>query len=99
MKPQPTLFDLPEPDKTRSTAARIDAFCSTHGILTHFAKHCRPDCYMALWPYEEHKGKDICTIMAEYARFYEETNRVTTAPSRLSAVRALCKLQNIPCDL
>lgn len=101
MKPQPTLFDLPAPDKTCSTAAQLTAFCKLHGILTHKAGPChdRTDRWMALLPIPEHKGKPIYDIMAEWCRVYDESNRIATGPGKLSAVRALCKLQNIPCDL
>lgn len=93
------LFDTPR-DNTRGKAAAISAFIKKHGILTHYAKHCRPDRYMALMPREDDKGKDIGTIMAEGCSMYdEEVGNCVTRPSRLAAVRELARLNGIPCDL
>jgi hypothetical protein len=97
---QPALFDLPPRDLTRSKSAAIDAFIAAHGILTHYAKNCAPNRWMALMPRPDDKGKDIGTIMASGASMYdEEVGNCVTAPSRLSAVRELAKFQKIPCDL
>jgi hypothetical protein len=98
MSAQIPLFALP-PRQGPSKAERLAAFVAEHGILTHYASHARTDRHMALLPIPEHRGRDIGEIMAEWARRYDETDRVVTARSRLAAVRELARLNGIPCDL
>lgn len=93
------LFAVPP---TRPSArSRLTEFKRKHGILTHrtdsFMRKEEP--WLALLPTNEDKGKSVSQIMADSCRLYDESGYVATGTGELSAVRKLCELRGIECDL
>ena len=94
-----TLIDVPT-DRP-SLRSRLTAFKRKHGILTHRATDYIPkdDSWLAVLPFDRDKGKTLFKIMSESCRLYDESGYCATGAGELSAVRGLCKLQGIVCDL
>jgi hypothetical protein len=90
------LFDI-APDRP-SRRVRLSEFKRKHGILTHCAKHM-DEPWSACLPLDGDKGKAMAEIMSESCRLYDDSGRVVTADGELSAIRKLCAVNGIRCDL
>lgn len=90
---------LTVPAMAPSASVRLTALKRAHGILTHRSRCVDERPWTALLPAPEDKGKDLFGIMAESAGMYEGSNRCVFADGELSAVRELCQLNGIACDL
>jgi len=89
-----SLFDIPETKSPRLL------WIEEHGILTHHAPHCDEDPWMAIIPFDGHKG-GIGEIMAEWCGFYEECNAIGYGKTESDAISDLAinlklKLWNQP---
>lgn len=65
-----------------------------NGILTHHADHLDEDPWMAIQPFEGHKG-NVGEIMAEWCGLYEECNAIGYGDTEDEAIVALAKKLNL----
>ena len=85
-----------------SFSARMKAFKRTHGIRTHSGRtYFTPeaDRWIALIPFQEDVGKTLFKILSESCNLYNEHGMCATGKDELSAIRKLCEMQGITCEL
>ena len=82
-----------------SRARRLRAFKRKHGILTFKTAVRMRDPWLAIKVRREDRGKDIVTILSESCRLYDESGLCASGDGELSAIRALCSRNRIPCPL
>lgn len=94
-----TLFELPATNESKRV--KLTALKRKHGILTYRSKHMsrEEEPWIAVIPFQADQGRSIGSIMAECGGLYEETGYCATGTGELSAVRELCKLRGIACDI
>lgn len=94
-----TLLDVPQ-DRP-STRTRLRSFTREHGILTFrskgFTREEEP--WIAIKPIPGDESKNIGEIMADSCRLYDEAGYLATGTGELTAVRKLCELRGITCEL
>ena len=90
-----TLFEIPI--TADSKRRKLTALKRRHGIQTHRCDGLsrREEPWLAILPFDDDKGKDIGTIMAESCRLYEEAGYLATGTGELTAVQKLCKMRGI----
>ena len=99
----PTLFDVPKDSLSRRD--RLMAFREAHRIWTHFCRGEDPWLAMLL-PRAEELAKQYGSanfhpveMMADYCRLLEEQDIIAVGHTERDAVRTLCAVNKIGCDL
>lgn len=91
------LFDLPKTGPSIQT--RINEFKKLHHIKTHRSDACPEAPWIALLPTDEDKDREIFDIMADSCRLYDEAKMLVESTGELSAIRKLCEMNSIDCNL
>lgn len=103
MKPQLDLFTVPKTGPTKRE--RIDAFKKEHAIWTYGTNKYQWDAILVSHSRKKLKGYGVTQntepfeLVASYCRLLEEADLLVTGPSEIGAIRELCHLNDIPCQL
>ncbi len=99
MSKQPVLLSV-QPDSP-SKASRITEFKKQHRIWTHRADFLNraDNPWSALLMPKGVTEETAVQCIADYCRLLDESNQLGAGEGELSAIRTLCQLNDIPCDL